>query len=65
MAKGWNQNIDSNQKAECPSLAFFYCITTRAQSNLTTTSLKKYTPYLVYLYLKKSVITGKNTIPGY
>ena len=23
MKEGWNQNIDSNQKAECPSLALF------------------------------------------
>ena len=23
MKEGWNQNIDSNQTAECPSLAFF------------------------------------------
>jgi len=23
MKEGWNQNIDSNKKRECPSLAFF------------------------------------------
>jgi hypothetical protein len=43
MIEGWNQNIDSNQKAECPSLALFcrVIVILPIRRDITVSSMKK------------------------